>query len=85
MDEPKVDTKHGDERDLEEENRRLRREIARLHVECRDYRVALNRVAWPASWGVNPGYHREIARRVLIIGDRINELPPGADRNEKPA
>jgi len=63
----------------------LRREVAhlmtekvKLHAECQKYRVALNRVAHPATWGVNPGHHVEIARRALVIGMSVDPLPESA-------
>lgn len=63
----------------------LRREVAhlmtekvKLHTECQKYRVALNRVAHPETWGVNPGHHVEIARRALVIGMKVDPLPEAA-------
>jgi hypothetical protein len=63
----------------------LRREVAhlmtkrvKLHAECQKYRVALNRVAHPETWGVNPGHHVEIARRALVIGMKVDPLPESA-------
>jgi hypothetical protein len=53
-------------------------EKVKLHAECQKYRVALNRVAHPATWGVNPGHHVEIARRALVIGMSVDPLPESA-------
>lgn len=43
-------------------------------------RAALNRIAHPETWGVNPGFESEIARRALVIGEAVDELPPGAEK-----
>ena len=54
-------------------------EIAKLHAYIRKYRLALNRIASPKNWGVNEGYHVEIAKRALVIGGEPNvTLPDGA-------
>ena len=53
-------------------------DISRLHQECKKYRVALNQIAHPETWGINRGYHEEIARRVLLLGITVELLPEGA-------
>jgi hypothetical protein len=65
-----------DEKD--KEIARLQSKIDSLHLECRKYRIALNRVATPALWGCKPGFHAEIARRALLIGVEIEPLPEEA-------
>lgn len=53
--------------------------IQTLHAYIRKYRLALNRIASPRNWGVNEGYHVEIAKRALVIGGSPNvTLPDGA-------
>jgi len=58
-------------------------EIAKLHAYIRKYRLALNRIASPRNWGVNEGYHVEIAKRALVIcGEPDVTLPDGASISE---
>lgn len=64
--------------DLRGEVAHLMTEKVKLHAECQKYRVALNRVASPKTWGVNPGYHVEIASRALVIGMKADPLPEAA-------
>jgi hypothetical protein len=61
-------------RKLENERNEARAKIERLHAECRKYRLALNRIAHPESYGVKRGYEKEIARRTLVIGVPIDPL-----------
>lgn len=56
----------------------LVRKNAKLNDDCRKYRVALNRIAKPETWGINPGFHTEIAKRALVIGVNVDPLPDGA-------
>lgn len=60
----------------------LMTEKVKLHAECQKYRVALNRVANPETWGANPGHHVEIARRALVIGIKVDPLPDAAKINQ---
>lgn len=64
--------------DLLDENIRLEEKEKSLHFECQKYRVALNRIAHPESWSINEGFEKEIARRALVIGMKVEELPEGA-------
>ena len=57
---------------------RAEAKIKELHLECQKYRVALNRVAYPTSWGVKPGFHVDIAIRALVIGENPDPIPTGA-------
>lgn len=57
---------------------RLRSKVDSLHLECRKYRIALNRVALPGLWGCKPGFHVEIAKRALLIGEEVDPLPEEA-------
>lgn len=63
---------------LREKIGKLEDEIISLHKECQKYRVALNRIAHPESWSINEGFEAEIARRALVIGMKVEELPEGA-------
>lgn len=66
------------EEELEAEVKRLEGEVDKLNKECQKYRIALNRVARPSTWGIPEGYHAEIARRALVIGEEVDPLPEGA-------
>jgi hypothetical protein len=74
----KTDKREAEMQQLADRSNKMVDEIKELHLELRRYRIALNRIAHPKSWGVNPGFHEEIARRALIIGQPVAELPPGA-------
>jgi len=68
-------------RELERENARLRsepEEIAKL-------RTALNRIAHPATYGTEDMDPREIARRALVVGMKVNPLPSPANSKAQPA
>jgi len=61
---------------LRAENATLVSKISELHIECRKYRVALNRIAYPESWGSDPDDYKGIATRALVIGGPPPALPP---------
>ena len=63
---------------LEAELSKAHATISQLQEEWRKYRLALNRIAHPTTYGMNKGHEREIARRALVIGMTVEPLPKGA-------
>lgn len=51
---------------LRREITNLKAENRKLHKECRKYRVALNRIAYPEVWGLKPNSHVKIATKALV-------------------
>jgi hypothetical protein len=77
-DELKLPNDNSVHESLHREIAALMTEKVKLHAECQKYRIALNRIAAPETWGINPGHHAEIARRALILGLKVDPLPDAA-------
>ena len=63
---------------LRREVTKLKAENRKLHEECRKYRVALNRIAYPEVWGLQSGDHVGIATKALVVGLSGDEIPHAA-------
>ena len=63
---------------LEAELAKAQKDNDHLKQEWQKYRLALNRIAHPKAYRINPGHEAEIARRALVIGMDVDPLPTGA-------
>jgi hypothetical protein len=60
------------------------RRLQEAFADIQKYRLALNRIAHPKQYNINPGFEREIARRALVIGMTVEPLPDIAIANAEP-
>ncbi len=67
---------------LEAELAKEHADNAKLKQEWQKYRLALNRIAHPETYGIRPGHEVNIALRALVIGMEVDPLPRGAKITE---
>jgi hypothetical protein len=67
---------------LEAELAKEHADNAKLKQEWQKYRLALNRIAHPETYGIRTGHEVNIALRALVIGMEVDPLPRGAKITE---